>query len=89
MRLRELRLESGLTQQELAARAGVCTRTITALEVEGAKPRRATLAVLATALGVAPVALERDAENDGPPRERPVELAGGGEADATATRVSG
>src|ERR1700738_2090960 len=49
--LRDYRRAAGLTQEELAERAGVSPRSISGLERgEGATPRRDTVALLAKAL---------------------------------------
>src|SRR5688572_29986871 len=59
-RLRRLRMAAGLTQQELAARAGVSVRAISDLEREiNERPRRDTAAMLADGLHLA--GAERDA----------------------------
>lgn len=51
--LRRLRVEAGLTQQQLADRAGPLHRTeISLLEHAGREPRLRTIVVLARALGV-------------------------------------
>ena len=58
--LRRLRLRARLTQEELAGRSGLSVEAISALERGFRRhPRRATLALLADALGLA--ASERDA----------------------------
>jgi len=58
--LRRHRLAAGLTQEELAARAGVSPRSISEIERGTAhRPRRDTLRLLVEALGLAPH--ERDA----------------------------
>lgn len=57
MGLRAVRQEAGLTQRELAARAGTGQGTVSKLEIlrRGAYPR--TIRKLSAALGVAPAAL--------------------------------
>jgi tetratricopeptide (TPR) repeat protein/DNA-binding XRE family transcriptional regulator len=57
--LRDWREQAGLTQEQLAKRAGVGARTIRALESGAARPRAATLRLLSDALGL-----------DGPARAR-------------------
>ena len=54
LRLRAWREYRALTQQELAARAGVARRTVVALEVGPQRARPATVRALAEALGVGP-----------------------------------
>jgi transcriptional regulator with XRE-family HTH domain len=51
-RLRELREAAGLTQQQLAERAGMAWRTITHLEGSDRKPTWETVLALCQALGV-------------------------------------
>src|SRR4051812_41532812 len=51
-RLRELREAAGLTQQQLAERAGMAWRTITHLEGGDRKPSWETVLALCQALGV-------------------------------------
>lgn len=51
-RLRSTRDDRDLTREELAAAAGVAVRTIASIEAGESEPRRATVAVLAMALGV-------------------------------------
>src|SRR5262245_5435492 len=51
-RLRELREVAGLTQQQLAERAGMAWRTITHLEGGDRKPTWETVLALGVALGV-------------------------------------
>jgi transcriptional regulator with XRE-family HTH domain len=55
--VRTLRLERGLTQQGLADLAGLSTTYIGKIEGGLGNPRATTLAVLATALSVAPKVL--------------------------------
>lgn len=53
--LRRYRIAAGLTQEELAERAGLSARAIGALETGDRRaPRKDTVALLATALGLAP-----------------------------------
>ena len=56
-RLRELRVQRGLTQAELAKRAEVTTTYVSKLESAGAAPGIDLVEKLATALGVAPAEL--------------------------------
>lgn len=49
--LRWARLDAGLTQAELALRAGVSQQQVAKLERPGANPSIATLGKIATALG--------------------------------------
>ena len=59
-RLRPLRLEKALTQEELASAAGVSAGTIVRLERgTGPTPFPSTIRKLATALGVRPEVLTR------------------------------
>jgi transcriptional regulator with XRE-family HTH domain len=51
-RLRELRESAGLTQEQLAERAGMAWRTITHLEGGDRKPTWETVLALCVALGV-------------------------------------
>jgi transcriptional regulator with XRE-family HTH domain len=51
-RLRELREQAGLTQQQLAEKAGMAWRTITHLEGGDRKPTWETVLTLAGVLGV-------------------------------------
>jgi transcriptional regulator with XRE-family HTH domain/tetratricopeptide (TPR) repeat protein len=51
-RLRALRLRAGLSQEDLAARAGVALKTIGNIEAGRTTPRPSTLRALADALGV-------------------------------------
>lgn len=52
--IREARLASGLSPEGLAFKAGVSLSTVERIERGAVQPRRATLAVLALALGVEP-----------------------------------
>jgi transcriptional regulator with XRE-family HTH domain len=55
--VRAERLRQGLTQPQLAARAGLSRFTITRLETGKHQPTRAVKTVLAIALGVTPAEL--------------------------------
>ena len=59
MRLRTVRLERALSQQDLEAMSGVAQATISALEKEKRPARPSTVRKLAAALGVEPVELMR------------------------------
>ena len=58
-RLRQHRLDAGLTQEALAARAGVGVRTLQSLEGGRQRPQRSTAGRLAHALGLADAELVR------------------------------
>jgi transcriptional regulator with XRE-family HTH domain len=63
-KLKRYRRGAGLTQVELAERAGVAQSTITMIETSQiAEPRPHTLRVLAEALGVSPMELLDDVED--------------------------
>ena len=68
-RLRALRIARLLTQEQLAALAGVSAQTVLRLEREGARAELRTIARLAEALGVPPAELLR-AEPAEPPAAR-------------------
>ena len=51
-RIKAARLNAGITQERLAELAGVCVRTVHNNETGLRQPTRATLRVLADALGV-------------------------------------
>jgi transcriptional regulator with XRE-family HTH domain len=53
-RLRALRIESALTQSELAEKAGVAVNTVARLERDEGEPHMTTVRKLAGALGVPP-----------------------------------
>jgi len=53
-RLKALRIEQALTQEELADRAGVSTNTVARLERNETEPHMPTARKLAAALGVEP-----------------------------------
>ena len=53
-RLKALRVEQALTQEELADRAGVSTNTVARLERNETEPHMPTVRKLAAALGVEP-----------------------------------
>ena len=59
MRLRRLRLERALSQQDLERMTGVAQATISALEGERRPARPSTVRKLAAALGVEPIELMR------------------------------
>lgn len=52
VRLGQVRREQGLTQRELAARAGITQVALSHLETRRAQPRLTTARALAAALGV-------------------------------------
>ena len=56
-RLKALRVEQALTQEELADKAGVAPNTVARLERNETEPHMTTLRKLASALGVAPAIL--------------------------------
>ncbi len=57
--LKRLRTESALTQEELAANAGLTTAAVARIERNEANPRPSTLRKLAAALEVDPAELVR------------------------------
>lgn len=58
LRLKELRLQAGLSQEALAARTDLSQRTIARLESgRGSKPSRTTIRLLAQAFGLTPAEL--------------------------------
>lgn len=59
-RLRAVRVAAGMSQRRLAAEAGVARLTIQRTERGETEPTPGTLAVLASALGVHPMALVND-----------------------------
>jgi transcriptional regulator with XRE-family HTH domain len=63
-RLRALRAAAGLTQQELADRAGLSRTHVGRLETEDGVPSWPTVCALARALGVGP---EKFSEKSSPP----------------------
>ena len=67
LRLRAWREYRALTQQELADRAGVARRTVTALETGAQRPHPATVRALAAALSTTPEYLRSDPPADPPP----------------------
>src|ERR1700722_841612 len=69
--LRELRLRAGLSQEQLAERAGMSTTGVGVLERElRHAPHRATVELLAEALGLSPVEREALEATAGPRRGR-------------------
>jgi transcriptional regulator with XRE-family HTH domain len=68
-RLKELREAAGLTQKELAQRAGVVPGAVGHLEQGRRQPTWATVRALAKALGVPSTAFET--EEEAPPPWRP------------------
>ena len=63
-RLKALRIEQALTQEELANIAGVATNTVARLERNEGAPRMPTARQLAQALGVRPRALTKQGAED-------------------------
>jgi|tagenome__1003787_1003787.scaffolds.fasta_scaffold19675137_1 transcriptional regulator with XRE-family HTH domain len=71
-RLRALRINRGLSQEQLAARAGVARYTLTRLETGKAKRvHPSTRLKIAAALGVTIADVDELRENDGGERELP------------------
>ena len=58
-RLKDLRIQRALTQEELAAKAGIGKNTVNRMERNLTEPRPSTLRKLAGALGVDPAELVR------------------------------
>ncbi len=56
--LRVLRLERGLSQRDLAARAGVTQQTVVHLELRRREPHPGTMRRMAEALGVEPAEVD-------------------------------
>jgi transcriptional regulator with XRE-family HTH domain len=94
-RLRALREQAGLTQKELADRAGLVKSAIGHLEQGLREPTWGTVLALGKALGVRSTAFEPEGEGSAlpaPPRRpgRPRKAAeGGAEETATAARKAG
>ncbi len=61
--LKELRILSALTQEELARRAGMSTAAVARIERDEAEPRPSTLRKLSTALGVEPREIIKGTDN--------------------------
>lgn len=55
--LREMRIEAGLTQEQLGFEAGVCRTFVSILELGEQQPTLTTITKLASALAVKPSAL--------------------------------
>jgi transcriptional regulator with XRE-family HTH domain len=70
-RLKELRQASGLTQQELADRAGLHKMGLVKLELSSRQPTWDTVQALAKALGVDCTAFTDRGEGGGPSRRLP------------------
>lgn len=51
-RIRELRIEAGLSQRQLAEKVGICRQSIVEFEANRMQPRLMTAYLLAWALGV-------------------------------------
>ncbi len=62
-RLKALRIEQALTQEELAEEAGVVANTVARLERNETEPHMSTVRKLAQALNVEPVALVKGASD--------------------------
>lgn len=63
-RLKALRIEQALTQQELADKAGVAPNTVARLERGESEPHMSTARKLAQALGVHPRELTKRGDQD-------------------------
>lgn len=59
-RLKALRIERALTQQELAEKAGIAPNTVARLERNETEPHMSTVRKLADALGVKPARLVKE-----------------------------
>jgi len=70
LRIKELRVARGMTQEELADRTGFFRTYMSRLETGAANPTFDALLVLATALDVAPAALFEQPEMESPKRAR-------------------
>jgi len=75
-RLRDMRVAAGLTQQELAERAGVARETLARLECGARAARRQTAVSLARALGLALVELTEPAQAHSPRADGPLDTDG-------------
>jgi tetratricopeptide (TPR) repeat protein/DNA-binding XRE family transcriptional regulator len=64
--LRTHRLRQGLSQADLAVRAGLAERSVRGIEIGRVRPRPGTVRLLAEALGLAGAELERFRESAGP-----------------------
>ena len=67
MRLRELRAQQVLSQQDLATRAGVSKTTIVQIEAGRIRPHLSTVRKLAAALGLPARALRDHLQHEGAP----------------------
>ncbi len=63
-KLKALRIEQALTQEELADRAGVSTNTVARLERNETEPHMSTARKLAQALGIHPRELTKTGGDD-------------------------
>ncbi len=63
-RLKALRIEQALTQEELAAKAGVAANTVARLERNETEPHMSTARKLAQALGIHPRELTKMRRGD-------------------------
>ena len=63
-KVKDRRVDLGLTQQEVANQTGVALKTLTNIEVRGAIPRSTTLRKLCTVLGVSEMYLTNDEVTD-------------------------
>jgi transcriptional regulator with XRE-family HTH domain len=62
-RLKDLRIEKALTQQELADKAGIGKNTVNRIELNLSEPHMSTVRKLARALGVEPRRLTKGADD--------------------------
>ena len=61
-RLKDLRIERAMTQEELAREASIGKNTVNRIEKDRTEPRPPTIKALARALGVEPSVLVRNEE---------------------------